>query len=119
MTGTHTHHTRTPYSDDSSSDRPIDPGNVNQYVVWSVGGLGETAFIHFKRATADDPPVHFGRTPADECSSEPLNCNECNAFSSKSIVALDDETFVAQIGPPAGDRGYMGITGETAWKAPS
>ena len=26
------------------------PSNTNQYIVWAVGGLGETAFIHFSRA---------------------------------------------------------------------
>ena len=24
--------------------------NQNQYIVWAIGGLGETAFIHFQRS---------------------------------------------------------------------
>lgn len=31
-------------------DTTIDPNNMNQYIVWAIGGLGETAFIHFNRA---------------------------------------------------------------------
>ena len=38
------------YSADSTCDLPIDPLNENQYIVWGVGGLGETAFRHFLRA---------------------------------------------------------------------
>ena len=35
---------------DDACDRELDPDNENQYVVWGVGGLGETAFRHFLRA---------------------------------------------------------------------
>lgn len=35
---------------DDSCDIPISPTNMNQYIVWATGGLGETAFIHFNRA---------------------------------------------------------------------
>ena len=31
-------------------DLPLDPDNEDQYIVWGVGGLGETAFQHFIRA---------------------------------------------------------------------
>ena len=34
---------------DTTCDRTMDPGQ-NQYTVWAVGGLGETAFKHFIRA---------------------------------------------------------------------
>ncbi len=40
------------YIDDNNTcDRVIDPNNRNQYIVWGVGGLGATAFQHFKRAS--------------------------------------------------------------------
>ena len=35
---------------DSTCDVAIDPANQNQYIVWAVGGLGQTAFKHFTRA---------------------------------------------------------------------
>ena len=38
-------------ADSGSCDRPIDPTNQNQYIVWGIGSLGETAFQHHTRAT--------------------------------------------------------------------
>ncbi len=38
---------------DSECDSDIDPSNTEQYVVWGVGGLGETAFKHFLRASSE------------------------------------------------------------------
>ena len=35
---------------DTTCDTNIDPDNENQYIVWAVGSLGETAFKHFLRA---------------------------------------------------------------------
>ena len=35
---------------DSTCDITIDPDNADQYIVWGIGGLGETAFKHFDRA---------------------------------------------------------------------
>ena len=37
---------------DSTCDTTIDPTNMNQYIVWAVGGLGKTAFKHFTRASS-------------------------------------------------------------------
>ena len=38
-------------ADSGTCDRPIDPTNQNQYIVWGIGSLGETAFQHHTRAT--------------------------------------------------------------------
>ena len=38
-------------ADDGTCDRAIDPTNQNQYIVWGIGALGETAFQHHTRAT--------------------------------------------------------------------
>ncbi len=35
--------------DDSVCDTDFTP-NMQQYIVWAIGGLGQTAFIHFSRA---------------------------------------------------------------------
>lgn len=35
---------------DSTCDIAFDPDNEEQYIVWAVGGVGETAFKHFRRA---------------------------------------------------------------------
>ena len=37
-------------ADSGSCDRPIDPTNQNQYIVWGIGSLGVTAFQHHTRA---------------------------------------------------------------------
>ena len=37
-------------ADSGTCDRPIDPANQNQYIVWGIGSLGETAFQHHTRA---------------------------------------------------------------------
>ena len=38
---------------DDACDLELDPNNTNQYIVWGVGGLGETAFRHFERAQSN------------------------------------------------------------------
>ena len=105
----------------------LDPDNEDQYIVWGVGGLGETAFRHFVRAegkehslvldhtdvvviTAGDPPLHLGRASSSDCV--PLQCSSCDPYQNQRIEAPSNTTFVAQIGPSGDQRGYMGITGE-------
>ena len=39
-------------ADNGTCDRPLDPTNQNQYIVWGVGSLGATAFQHHTRATS-------------------------------------------------------------------
>lgn len=46
------------HADDSTCDLPIDPSNEEQYIVWGVGGVGETAFKHFERANGESGPKH-------------------------------------------------------------
>ena len=36
--------------DDDDCDISFDPDNANQYIVWGIGGLEETAFRHFVRS---------------------------------------------------------------------
>ena len=38
--------------DNGSCDRPIVPSNQNQYIIWGIGSLGETAFQHHTRAAS-------------------------------------------------------------------
>ena len=40
-------------ADSGTCDRPIDPTNQNQYIVWGIGSLGATAFQHHTRATGE------------------------------------------------------------------
>ena len=40
-----------------------------------------------------------------------FRCSECPRFPAETIEALNDTTFVAQIGPTGLARGYMAITG--------
>ena len=63
------------------------------------------------QSTGGDPPLNFGREPSRRCSG--LQCTSCtSAFKNQRLVAADDATFVARIGPSGAQRGYMGITGE-------
>ncbi len=65
-------------------------------------------------SAGENEPLMFGRDPTDNCP-QILQCREsCDPFEANKIVALHDETFVAQIGPSALDRGYTGITGMIA-----
>ena len=41
-------------ADSGTCDRPIDPANQNQYIVWGIGSLGATAFQHHTRATCEN-----------------------------------------------------------------
>ena len=43
---------------DDECDLPLDPDNEDQYIVWGVGGLGETAFRHFIRAQCKHIHTH-------------------------------------------------------------
>ena len=38
--------------DNGTCDRLIVPSNQNQYIVWGIGSLGETAFQHHTRAAS-------------------------------------------------------------------
>ena len=93
-------------------DRPLDPDNTQLYIVWGVGGLGSTAFRHFLRAQATDPPLHLGRTPLDSCGTTPLSCATCPPYVGQRIIARDNTTFRAVIGPSGSNRGYTSIAGE-------
>jgi len=117
---------------DSTCDITIDPDNTNQYIVWGVGGLGETAFKHFIRAEgrcfyshidacnmdyyyiffiANDDPIHLGRDPNNQCIGVQFVCENCIPFENERIIAREDTTFQARIGPSGNERGYMAITG--------
>lgn len=100
---------------DDVCDIPIDPSNMNQYIVWANGGLGETAFIHFNRADPGSPPIHLGRSPLDRCSSTPIMCPTCQPFSGTTMELPEDTTLRVRIGPSGRERGYMGITGQVGW----
>lgn len=39
---------------DTVCDIAIDLNNTEQYVIWGVGGVGETAFKHFVRGSGND-----------------------------------------------------------------
>ncbi|KAL5467444.1 hypothetical protein EMCRGX_G031668 [Ephydatia muelleri] len=98
-------------SNDSECDSIIDPSQP-QYVVWGVGGLGETAFKHFRRAQATMSP--FALSTSSTCQTS-LTCTACKPFGATKIVALENKTFVARIGPSGADRGYIAITGQPGW----
>jgi hypothetical protein len=101
------------FSAGDECDQDINPDNENQYIVWGVGGLGDTAFRHFVRAENGDAPLHLGRQPSKDCES--LVCSSCDAYETQTLVAPSDATFVAHIGPSGDQRGYMGITGRAGW----
>ena len=122
---------------DTTCDTSIDPTNSNQYIVWAIGGLGETAFKHFLRADgkpcclyfvayqdkvrntiienilmhAGDSTIHLERTPEDQCVGVDLVCDSCDPFENENITVTDNATFSFTIGPSGNERGYMGITG--------
>ena len=58
-----------------------------------------------------DPPIHLGRTPDNECDGQQLVCDQCEPFRSVQMIARENTTFEAVIGPAANPRGYTGITG--------
>jgi hypothetical protein len=94
-------------------DKAIDPDNENQYIVWGVGGLGDTAFRHFIQTSRSAAPLHLGRQPSKNCP--PLVCPRCKPYETQTLVAPSDATFVARISPSGNQRGYMGITGRAGW----
>ena len=99
-------------ADVGTCDQPLDPDNTALYIVWGVGGLGSTAFRHFLRAQAGDAPLHLGRTPQDTCGTTSLSCTTCPPYQGQRIIARDNATFRAVIGPSGSNRGYTSIAGE-------
>ena len=97
---------------DNDCDIPIDPDNTEQYIVWAIGGLEETAFRHFTRSGFDTAPIHLGRAPLNECAGRTLSCQSCPAFEALTTLPEDGNIFRATIGPSGSDRGYMAFTGE-------
>ena len=62
--------------------------------------------------TGSTSPLHLGRDPPlNECTGVSLTCRQCDPFPKRTIIAQEDATFVAVIGPSANPRGYTGITG--------
>ena len=62
--------------------------------------------------TADDDPIHLGRTPELDCNGG-LVCPDCPPFKETVFDASGrNETFVAKIGPPGNERGYQAIASE-------
>ena len=57
-------------------DKVIDPDNENQYIVWGVGGLGDTAFRHFVRAESE-----FGETFTNTTYSTSLTHTHTHAHT--------------------------------------
>ena len=65
--------------------------------------------LHLHVAT--DGPLHLGRASLDECGDTSLTCQTCPPYIGQQIIAREDTTFRAVIGPSGNERGYMGITG--------
>lgn len=60
---------------------------------------------------ATDSPIHLGRDPTNDCRGG-LICPNCPPFEETVMDATGrEETFVANIGPPGNERGYMAIAG--------
>ena len=86
---------------------------ILSYILIIRAQLWNTVHINVSTCTAGrDSPIHLGRTPQDQCSGSQLVCGGCQPFRNERIIARDDATFLAQIGPSGNERGYMGITGE-------
>ena len=98
---------------DSTCDITIDPNNTNQYIVWGVGGLGETAFKHFIRANCmfvfivyedvllyvcisivGDDPIHLGRAPEDQCNNTQLASQSCNSVEGTLYCFLSSYLYM-------------------------
>ena len=69
------------------------------------------SLIWIYSSTADDDPIHLGRAAQDQCSGVELVCGGCMPFENERIIARENTTFQARIGPSGNERGYMGITG--------
>ena len=97
-----------------------------------MGGLGNTAYKHFARASGEferyqninltpspigtDEPIHLGRSPVNSCST-PLVCPDCPPFSAIEMDVRDQNaTFLINIGPNALERGYMSIAGDIGYR---
>ena len=65
---------------------------------------------------ATDDPIHLGREPQDQCVGVQFVCESCIPFENERIIAREDTTFQARIGPSGNERGYMGITGTINYK---
>ena len=61
-----------------------------------------------------DAPIHFGRTPRDDCAGIQPDCRRnCPSFRNERIIADENVPLQVRIGPSGNERGYMGITGTT------
>ena len=70
-----------------------------------------TTSNHILMYTATDPPLNLGRSPSNQCNTG-VRCSDCPGFKETIWDVRDrDATFLANIGPPAGERGYQSITG--------
>ena len=68
-------------------------------------------YVYFLYAVTDDP-IHLGRSPTNQCAGG-LICPDCPGFDETVFnVTGTNATFVGNIGPPGGRRGYQVIVGK-------
>ena len=67
---------------------------------------------HFLFSLGDDPPIHLGRAPRDECTGVDVTCGGCAPFVNRHIISRENTVFELKIGPSGNERGYQAITGE-------
>lgn len=71
-------------------------------------------FCQLHSYIATEPPIHFGRTPDNQCQEEVgvLNCASCDPFEEQTLdLRGGNATIVANIGPTGNERGYTAIAG--------
>jgi hypothetical protein len=107
-------------SDPFGIDSPISAaaGDIT-FVNWALGPLNpETGNPQFHLAyPRTNVSIEFGRDIIDNCAPllSEIMMTEAPLTSFEIPMIQDVTSFIANIGPSGGDRGYKGITGQISW----
>ncbi|XP_033633093.1 protein Skeletor, isoforms B/C-like [Asterias rubens] len=115
--------TRISYSRYLSTGDSIDaviPTNTAVFIVWVIGPVrdGTVLFNRDQAKMSSSMQINFGRPARDACPAFLLPTdNSANVQPAWSTLTVSGtQQLRVDIGPSGGSRGYLGITGQPAWK---
>lgn len=104
---------------DAVADRPISTSGPT-FITWALGPLNPDSLLPLFHGETTFPrtnvSIEFGRAPQNACTNKLVVMEEDEPVPGFIRPTISNMTEItARIGPPAGSRGYAGITAGASW----